>query len=222
MSSDAETSVLDDASAVYRPFSVAESNILRAFAHGARRLAQMQFFDEVPTRAVVRGDQATGLTAAMDEPDDEALRAALTEFRQLYSHKEPHCFHRVMALLKRSAYERNGPHRAEAIEALDDFTTASRSALTGAGVVGVAIVVEDAASGEKRPMPPERIIDAYLHGHYFHSGNDKSRVATELDNIPALARFTFYSALLALRNLYWTAANAVDRVLAVDSLLDGP
>lgn len=86
--------------------------------------------------------------------------------------------------------------------------------------IGMAIVFENPEPGEQRRMTAEKIIDAYLHGKYLHSGNDKSKVADDLDGIPVMSRLTFYSVMLNLGNVYWCVANAVDRVLAVKALTD--
>ena len=209
--------MLDDVDVVYRPFTTVESHLLRRFHDGARRLGGMKFFEEVPAKVTISFDRDVGLDSQMAEPDDEALRAALTQFRQLYKPNEPHSFHQAIALLKRSVHEKDGPRRDEAIAALDEFNEAKRVAMSGAGA---EIVFKDATTGEQRKMTSERIIEAYLHGQYLHSGNAKCDIARDLDNIPGLSRFTFYTVMLALRNLYWCAANAVDRVLAVPALLD--
>jgi hypothetical protein len=211
-----ETTVLDDVIVVYRPFTVAESQALRSFVQDARRLGSMRFFKEVPSQASLTFDNESGLglTGTMQEPEDEALRAAITQFRQLYDHNEPHSFNKTISLLKRSAHEHKGSRRDEAINALDGFIEASHRAMAG---IGMAIVFENPESGEQRRITAEKIIDAYFHGKYLHSGNDKSKVADNLDGIPVMSRLTFYSVMFNLRNVYWCAANAVDRVLAVES-----
>ncbi|MGH2878796.1 MAG: hypothetical protein ACRDK4_04215 [Solirubrobacteraceae bacterium] len=189
--------VLDDVIVVYRPFTNAESRALRGFVQDARRLGSMRFFKEVPTRASLTFDNESGLglIGTMQEPEDEALRAAITQFRQLYDHNEPRSFNKTISLLKRSAHEHSGNRRDEAINALDEFIEASHQAMAG---IGMAIVFENPESGEQRRMTAEKIIDAYLHGKYLHSGNDKSKVADDLDGIPVMSRLTFYSVMLNL------------------------
>jgi hypothetical protein len=217
MSGSEAMSVLDSPAAIYRPFTIAETRLLRSFAEGARRLGRMRFWEEVPAQASISFDATTGLEETMTEPSDEALRAAITEFRQLYSPNEPHSFSKVIALLKRSAHECNGTQKAAALEALDEFIAAQRRAMAG---IGMGIVLENATSGARSDIDPAKVIDAYLHGHYLHSGNAKSNLARELDEIRVIARLTFYSVMLNLRNLYWMTANVIDRVLAVAALLD--
>lgn len=88
--------VLDDVIVVYRPFTKAKSRALRGFVQDARRLGSMRFFKEVPTRASLTFDNESGLglIGTMQEPEDEALRAAITQFRQLYDHNEPRSFNK--------------------------------------------------------------------------------------------------------------------------------
>jgi hypothetical protein len=45
-------------------------------------------------------------------------------------------------------------------------------------------------------------------------------LARRLDDLQPWPRYTLYSVMLVLRNVYWNAANAVDRVLATPELLD--
>src|SRR5690349_17981864 len=102
------TSILDTPKSIFRPFSRQESDVLRAFVESVRRLGAMRFFEEVPQQATQKFDN-NGMSSEMDEPDDEAVRAAITQFRQIYDHKEPNSFQRAMKVLKRSAHELNGP-----------------------------------------------------------------------------------------------------------------
>ena len=153
------------------------------------------------------------MRAEMAEPDDEAVRAAVTLFRQLYSPSEPSSFN---AVLKRSAHEHGGARRDETIAALDEHISSARDAVNAG--IGVGIVFE--RGDEQQPIGPREIIDAYVHGHYLHARNDKSDLARRLDGLQPWARYTLYTVMLALRNVYWVAANVVDRVLAEPALLN--
>lgn len=84
--------------------------------------------------------------------------------------------------------------------------------------MGLRIVFEE--GDQQRPIDTRTIIDAYLHGHYLHSGNAKSDLARRLDDLQPWPRYTLYSTMLLLRNVYWNGANVVDRVLRVPSLLE--
>jgi hypothetical protein len=70
------TSILDTPQSIYRPFSGKESDVLRAFVENVRRLGAMRFFKEVPQQAT-QFIGNNGMLSEMDEPDDEAVRAAI-------------------------------------------------------------------------------------------------------------------------------------------------
>jgi len=209
-----EDSPLEHAADVYRPFNRAESGMLRGFVLDARRLGRMKFFAQVPSRASWKVSEE-GVSSNMTKPDDEALRAAITQFRQIYNPNEPHSFDKTIKLLKRSAHERNGPLRDAAITQLDGFIEAERHFLAG---IGVGIVFDDGIT--QRSINPQTVLDAYFHGMYLHSGNDKSKLARQLDDLEPWGRLTLYSVMLGLRNVYWMTANVVDRVLRVGAILD--
>src|SRR5689334_6080494 len=107
-------SLLDAPKSIYRPFSRPESDVLRGFVENVRRLGTMRFFKEVPQQATQTiGDN--GMLSKMDEPDDEAVRAAITQFRQIYDHNEPNSFQHAMKVLKQSVHELDGSDRKAAI-----------------------------------------------------------------------------------------------------------
>jgi len=207
--------VLDRPQGAYRPFSRLESDLLRGFVENVRRLGQMQFFKEVPATATQRM-KPDGWESEMREPDDEALRAAITQFRHVYAHNEPHSFQKAMNLLKRSAHEHGGSERDAVIELLEGHLEAERNAVKKAAVMGI---VFERPSGTEA-IDTRKIIDAYFHGYYLHSGNEKSALAKELDRLQPWPRYTMYRAMLLLLNVYWPAANAAQRVLDVPALND--
>jgi len=206
--------ILDDPVAIFRPFNTKESGILRDFSAGTRLLGGMSFFSQVPKKATWGWDAAQGETRQMDEPDDEAVRAAITQFRQLYSPNEPHSFNRVLNVLQRSIHELDGDRRQEALELIALYRSNAKEVMRPS----IGITFERPSGVED--VSTEKIIDAYVHGHYLHSGNSKSKLARELDDMQPFPRFTLYTVMLGLRNVYWVAANGVDRVLATPSLLN--
>jgi hypothetical protein len=208
-------SILDAPKSIFRPFSRQEFDVLRAFVENVRRLGTMRFFKEVPQQATqIIGDN--GMFSEMDEPDDEAVRAAITQFRQIYDHKEPNSFQRAMKVLKRSAHELNGPDREAAIALLDSHLQAERDAIN----MGIGLGITFEKRGEQEAISPRQIIDAYFHGHYLHSGNAKSELAKRLDELQPWPRYTLYTVMLRLHNVYWPSANAAERVLKEPTLLD--
>ncbi len=205
--------VLERPADIYRPFEPGETRLLRSYVEDVRRLGDMRFFEQVPHSAAMTFGEGV-LAAHMEEPDDQDLRAAITQFRQIYSPNEPHSFQRAIKTLKRSVHEHGSPDRAEALAALNGHLASEREAHKA---VGLGIVFEE--GDQQRPIDTRTIIDAYFHGHYLHSGNPKSELARRLDDLQPWPRYTLYSTMLLLRNVYWNAANAVERVLRVPSLL---
>ncbi|MFA4929409.1 MAG: hypothetical protein WC558_12905, partial [Patulibacter sp.] len=94
--------------------------------------------------------------------------------------------------------------RDEAIAALNDHITAEKRALAEGS--GVGIVLND------QEINARKIINAYFHGEYLHSGNDLTDLVKLLDDVGPFARMTLYMTMGRLRNVYWSAANVVDRV----------
>jgi len=199
---------------IYQPFSSVETALLRAYVTDARRLGDMSLFKQTPKKATFSWSRETGASTEMEEPSDESVRAALTIFRQLYSPSEPHSFRRIINLLKRSVHEHDGPRRQEALEFLDYYPAEHSRRMEP----GVGLSFDRPTESEN--IDVETIIDAYLHGYYFHGSNQKSDLARQLDEVDPFPRFTLYTTVHYLAGLYWMAANTIDCILKVPSLLD--
>jgi hypothetical protein len=160
----------------------------------------MTFFKQVPKEATLTFDEE-GMTAEMDEPDDEALRAAITQFRQIYAHNEPHSFQKTMQLLKRSVNEQGSALRDQALQDLNGWLDLERKTLREGIGIGIAFERTEGTA----EIDPRTLIDAYFHGLYLHSGNPKSELVRDLEGTRPMARMTLYSVMLQLRNVYWGA-----------------
>src|SRR4051794_15421130 len=99
---------------VYRPFTRQESLTLRNFVANARELGRMRFFSQVPDGFTIAGE----VPFEMNEPDTEAVRAAVSLLRQLYTASEPTSAAVVLNVLKASAHERAAAERDDAIREL--------------------------------------------------------------------------------------------------------
>jgi hypothetical protein len=194
---------------VYRPFNGPEVDRLNGFVIDARLLGNMQLFNETPTTASWGFSAEEGESSSIDEPADESVRAAITVLRQLYNHKEPHSFRNTIKLLKQSVHEHDGPHRDAAMSELDMFFTVEKQTMGG---IGMAFAIED-LSGKVKQVNVPTLLDAYFHGKYLHSGNDKSKLAALLDDMGPFAPLTLFNVMLGLRNLYWMTANAAEAAL---------
>lgn len=200
---------------IYRPFTADEVEVLEGFVGSVRAMAEMSFFEQVPKTATVTFDEH-GLRSEMEEPDREAVLAAVTIFRQVYNHKEAYSFKKAMELLKRSVYDRNSDLRDEALEQLKGHLASEKKALREG--VGVGFTFEG-PEGESEDVDTRKLIDVYFHGLFFHAGTKKSDLAKKLDEMPPFPRYTLYSVMLVLRNVYWAAANAAEQPLKTPELL---
>jgi hypothetical protein len=151
----------------------------------------------------------------MDKPDTEAVRAAISLLRQLYTPTEPTSAAVLLNVLKRSAYEHAGAERDDAIQELKLLGAWTKQIV--ARGVGIGIVFDHGT--HQQSVHPSEILDAYFHGRYLHSGNDLSELVARLDDV-GLGPFTLYQVMRELAKAYWVIANGVERILAVPALLD--
>lgn len=192
---------------VYQPFTAEEREVLSTFVGNVRSLGKMRFFDQVPKSASISYDDASS-RAEMIEPEDEAVRAAITLFRQIYTSAEPASAAAALKILKRRIRGRSGPYQAEALEAIKELRSWLNQILERG--IGLGIVFERPTGPD--PITPRRILDAYFHGHYLHSGN-KTTLARELDQLQPWPRYTFYSVMWKLTRAYWVIANVAELAL---------
>src|SRR5437763_976670 len=111
---------LDRPADIYQPFTDEERDVLGAYLTNVRNLGQMSFYKQIPDKASLTWAGA-GVLPEMDEPNDEAVRAAVTTFRQIYTPTEPSSAAVVLNILKRSIRARNAPERDEALAAIKEL-----------------------------------------------------------------------------------------------------
>jgi hypothetical protein len=203
-----ESPPLERPAEIYRPFTDEEREVLSTFVANVRHLAKMRFFEQVPNSASVTHD-ARGARADMAEPDDEAVRAAVTAFRQIYTESEPTSAAATLNLLKRSVRARSGPNRDEALAAIRELRDWLQELLNCG--IGLGIVFDNGT--RQRQIDPRTILDTYFHGHYLHSGNEKSQLARLLDGLEPWARYTLYSVMWKLTQAYYVIANGAELAL---------
>lgn len=202
-----QTRPLERPAEVYEPFTAPEREVLGTFVGNVRSLGKMRFFEQVPKSASITYDN-TGPRAEMVEPEDEAVRAAITLFRQIYTSTEPASAAAALKILKRRVRGRPGPYQAEALEAIKELRSWLNEILDRG--IGLGIVFERPSGSDA--ITSRRILDAYFHGHYLHSGN-KTKLAQELDQLEPWARYTFYSVIWKLTRAYWVIANVAELAL---------
>ncbi|HEX3804789.1 MAG TPA: hypothetical protein VHV75_18335 [Solirubrobacteraceae bacterium] len=193
---------------IYGPFTAAERTTLMTFVADVRRLGKMRFFDQVPRSASLNWG-AEGPQATMDEPDDEAVRAVVSAFRQIYASDEPTSAARTLSILKRSVRARSGADQADALEAIRDLKMWLNEILDYG--IGMGISFDDGQHQDR--VDAKRILDTYFHGKYLHSGNAKAALARRLDNLEPWPRYTLYRVMWKLARAYWIIANVAEFAL---------
>jgi hypothetical protein len=198
-----ESRPLERPAEIYRPFTDPEREVLSEFVENVRNLGKMSFFEQVPS----------GTRSEMEEPNDEAVRAAITAFRQIYTKTEPTSAAVALNILERSIRARKGAQQAHARAAIKEL----RHWLTEIVDRGIGLGIVFERPGGSDPVPPLKILDTYFHGRYLHSRNAKSKLARELDQLGPWSRYTLFSVMWKLTQAYWVIANVAELALQVPS-----
>jgi hypothetical protein len=159
-----ESRPLERPAEIYRPFTDPEREVLSEFVENVRNLGKMSFFEQVPKSASITYDES-GTRSEMEEPNDEAVRAAITAFRQIYTKTEPTSAAVALNILERSIRARKGAQQAHARAAIKEL----RHWLTEIVDRGIGLGIVFERPGGSDPVPPLKILDTYFHGRYLHS-----------------------------------------------------
>lgn len=211
-------SILVQAHAIYDPFDQRETGRLRGYVEDVEELISSRFFGEGTLSLSISIETGGSVTSTLQYPGEEALRAVVGLFRQLYNHHEPTSYHQILKLLSGHVL-RDSEHRRVAVGELREFRDAEKEALKPKLALDLRGVSPTGDDSKERSYTPAVLIDLFLHGKYLHKGNEKS------DQLAAwpqahLTQFAFYDALASLTELYCVGANVVREVLKVPELLD--
>ncbi|HEV3000031.1 MAG TPA: hypothetical protein VGW75_04755 [Solirubrobacteraceae bacterium] len=211
---------MEHASVIYSPFSVVETARLRQFVADVEELAASTFFENPGGKITIRAGIDQTLTTQFNYAGEEAVRAVVGLFRQLYSHNEPTSFHAICQLLADHVRERGSELMREALDALNEYRELERRILKGEGEIAMQMTRRHTDGTETTErLTPRLLIDLFLHGHYLHKGNAKSDKLAQWP-IPDMAKHVFFGAITRLRNLWWAGRNAVRRILSCPELLN--
>jgi hypothetical protein len=203
-------SPLERAAEIYAPFDAGETARLRQYVEDVQDLAASSFFKNPGQKVTLSwSDDDRTLRTELDYAGEEAVRAVVPLFRQLYNPTEPTSYVQVLKLLSRHVKARESALQADAIEALRDLRRGQQQILTQP----MGQIVMNAEE-----LTPAALVDLFLHGHYLHKGNEKSEKLAQWP-VTDLLRHSFFTTMLQLRNLYWIGRNVVLRVLAEPSLV---
>ncbi len=169
----------------------------------------MRFFQQIPEQLRVSWDLESGMTSAMDHPDDEDTAAAVAKFRQIFNASEPTSYKAAFDTLTTNIRDRGAGRAEEAVDALADHRRIERRVLRDG--IGIGITLDNGKA--QRALSPREILDAYFHGEYLHSGNEKARLVETLEQLDGVARMTLYSTMERAAQVYWVGANVVEIAL---------
>jgi hypothetical protein len=211
-------SVLRLAADIYTPFGAQETRRLRGYIADVEELVGSTFFQPGEQKLTLSAELGGPLRSSLTYPGEEAVRAVVGLFRQLYNHHEPTSYHQILKLLSRHAHERGSEHRDAAVAELKALREWEKEALRPTIALKWQHARPDGSIAHEEDLTPEVLIDLFLHGKYLHKGNDKS---DKLDAWPYahLLQQSFFGAMIALSQVYWVGRNVVAQVVTVPSLV---
>jgi len=212
-------SVLRLAAQIYAPFDERESRRLRQYVAGVEELVASAFFQPGEQTLTLSADLGGQLKSTLVYPGEEAVRAVVGLFRQLYNRQEPTSYNQTLKLLGRHVHNRGGRHRDAASAELKALRKWEKDALRPRIALKWQHCRPDGSVAYDEDLTPEVLIDLFLHGHYLHKGNEKSD-KLEAWPLAHLAQQSFFGAMRSLSQVYWVGANVVREVLKVPDLLD--
>lgn len=212
-------SVLRLAAEIYAPFDERQTRRLRQYVADVEELVESAFFQPGEQTLTLSAEMGGPLQSTLVYPGEEAVRAVVGLFRQLYNHREPTSYNQTLKLLGRHVHDRGGPHRDAASAELKALRECEKDALRPSIALKWQHCRPDGSVAYYEDLTPEVLIDLFLHGHYLHKENEKS---DKLDAWPLthVAQQSFFGAMGSLSQVYWVGANVVREILKVPNLLD--
>lgn len=203
---------------IYTPFCTQETRRLRSYIADVEELVGSTFFQPGEQKLTLSAELGGPLQSSLTYPGEEAVRAVVGLFRQLYNHHEPTSYHQILKLLSRHSHERGSEHRDAAVAELKALREWEKEALRPTIALKWQHARSDGSIANEEDLTPEVLIDLFLHGKYLHKGNEKS------DKLAAwpyahLLQQSFFGAMIALSQVYWVGRNVVAQVVTVPSLV---
>lgn len=211
-------SVLHQATKIYAPFDSRETRRLRQYVADVEELVGSSFFS-AGEKLTLTSELGGPLQTQLTYPGEEAVRAIVGLFRQLYNHHEPTSYRQILKLLTKHAGEKEGSLREQAVEELRGLRAWEKEALRPTVQLNMQTTGPDGAVVSAEELTPAVLIDLFLHGRYLHKGNEKS---DKLNAWPLahVAQHSFLGAIRSLSQVWWVGRNVVKEVLAEPRLLD--
>jgi hypothetical protein len=163
-------SILRDAAKIYSPFNLRETRRLRGYVADVEEFVQSSFFRSGNQKLTLSAGMGGPLQSSITYPGEEAVRAVVALFRQLYNHHEPTSFHQILKLLSHHAHELGSEHCEAAVGELKALRDWEKQALTPAMELKLQHTTQDGSVVHEENYTPEVLIDLFLHGKYLHKG----------------------------------------------------
>lgn len=215
---EARDSVLRQPRQIYAPFDIGETRRLRQYVADVEELVGSSFFSPGEETLTLTSELGGPLQTKLTYAGEEAVRAIVGLFRQLYNHHEPTSYHQTLKLLIEHAWEKQGPLREQAVEELRGLRAWEKEALRPTVAMKTQTTGADGQVVNEEELTPTVLIDLFLHGRYLQ-GNEKS-AKLEAWPLAHVAQHTFLGAIRSLSQVWWVGRNVVAQALAEPALLD--
>jgi hypothetical protein len=199
----------------FAPFDAAETRRLRRFANRVEQLRGSSFF-ETPGHQITATYAGGGLfNIRAESAGDEAVRAVIGLFRELYTDSEPTSAMSALKLLESHARSAGRDRNERLIEQLRALRTAikARRQQDPRGVF-----LEEQADGGTAAVPPDQIIDMWLYGEHLHYDPAKADRIEEHEGITEMLRFSLESAIRDFTDFWGKIAELAAAVIDTPAL----
>jgi hypothetical protein len=203
---------LHHAAEAYTPFSDEEVRRLERFTDRVRALGNSSFFEHPGHRMKATFTQGYVFDVRVDSPGEEAVRAVMPLFRELYTDENPTSARAVLNILRRHARARGTVASKAVLREMESL----RNALTERKQSDPrAAFLEE---GREGPRPPREIIDVWLNGEYFHFDEPKAVELAEGGGAVEPMRMILHSAVRDFAQVWKHIAVRVEAALDEESL----
>jgi len=207
---------------VFTPLAERDRLVLERFVRKVDELRGSRF---AGTQTALRATFLPGVTAvggpawniAATGPDDEAVKAVVGDFRQLYTDHNPTSGTSVIKILSRSASRRGTDAGARMCSALRELRRemARRRLEDPRGKL-----LEEQLDGSTAERSPDEIIKTWMNGEYLHDDLEK---ASEIPLGHGATEMMRISLQMAMRDFlsYWVRIRAIAAAVLNEPALRG-
>jgi len=199
----------------FAPFDAAETRRLRRFVRRIEQLRGSSFF-ETPGHRITATYAGGGLfNIRAESAGDEAVRAVIGPFRELYTDSEPTSAMAALKLLEGHARAADRDRNERLIKHLRALRTAIKKRRQQ-DPRGVSL--DEQADGGSAAVPPRQIIDMWLYGEHLHYDLAKADRIEEHEVISEMLGFSLESAIRDFTDLWGEIVTLVAAVVDTPEL----